>query len=549
MTKKITIDPVTRIEGHLKIEVEIENGRISDARSSGQMFRGWEIILKGRGPKDAQMVTQRICGVCPSAHAQASTLCLDDAFGIHPPDNGRLVRNLIFGANYIQSHILHFYHLAALDYVDITAILNYTGNDPGLNKLKDWAKNEWISGRPTALAPFLPRLQGQYIGDQETNIAFIAHYLKALDIRKKAQEMLSIFGGKMPHAVAVMPGGICERVTVDKITSYLYRLKELQSFIDNVYFPDIVAVAKLYPQYWEIGKGCRNLLAYGAFEENVEGTEKYISGGVYIDGKVQPLDTQRIAEYVKYSRYSSESGLHPSQGDTVPESAKKNAYSWIKSPRYDNRVCEAGPLARIVINYFRGTNPAVSSLATDTLKQLNLSVFGLFSVLGRHAARAMEAKIMADKCAEWIMQLNPSQPVHTKFEIPDQSTGTGLTEAPRGALGHWITIKNKKIDRYQCVVPTTWNASPRDDREQPGPLEQALIGTPVADSDNPIEPLRVVRSFDPCLACSIHILDTDKEIKENVVVIAIHASKVKQKMLNEWIKESNISFPVGCIFI
>jgi Ni,Fe-hydrogenase I large subunit len=514
MAKKITIDPITRIEGHLKIEVEIENGKVSDARTSGEMFRGWEIILKNRDPKDAQMITQRICGVCPSPHAQASTLCLDDAFGIDPPDNGRLMRNLILGANYIQSHILHFYHLAALDYVDVTAILSYTGNDPGLNKVKAWAKTEVDSGRPTGVSPFLPRLKGDYITNADVNISALAHYLTALDITRKSQEMLSIFGGRMPHEIAVMPGGVCERPTVDKMTSFLYRLKELQSFIDNVYIPDVLTVAKAYPRYFEIGKGCGNLLSYGVFEENNDGTKKFISAGVYLDGKAQPFDPGKIAEYVKYSKFSSKTGLHPSQGETVPQPDKKNAYSWVKSPRYEGKVCEVGPLARMVVIHLQGSNPAASKLISDALTQLNLPVSSLFSVMGRHAARALEAKIVADSCAEWVMQLDPSKPVHTKFEMPDQSTGMGLTEAPRGALGHWITIKNKKIDNYQCVVPTTWNAGPRDDKNQPGPMEQALVGTPVADPENPIEPLRVVRSFDPCLACAIHILEPNKEVKK-----------------------------------
>jgi Ni,Fe-hydrogenase I large subunit len=322
----------------------------------------------------------------------------------------------------------------------------------------------------------------------------------------------------MPHEIAIMPGGVCEKPTVDKIASYLYRLKEIQSFIDNVYIPDVVAVAKAYPHYWEIGKGCGNLLAYGVFEENNEGTQKYISGGAYIDGETYPLDPQKIAENVKYSRYSSKSGLHPSQGETIPKPDKKNAYSWLKSPRYDNKVCEVGPLARMAVNHLQGTNAAASKLVSDTLKQLNLPVTALFSVLGRHAARALECKVVADKCADWIMQLDPSKPVHTKFEIPDQATGMGLTGGPRGALGHWISIKDKKIDRYQCVVPTTWNASPKDDKKQPGPIEQALMGTPVADSDNPIEPCRVVRSFDPCLACAIHIIEPEKDVKKFKVV-------------------------------
>jgi hydrogenase large subunit len=518
MAKTIMLDPVTRIEGHLAIEVEVENGRVSDARSMGEMFRGWEIILNGRDPRDAQMITQRICGVCPSAHAQASTLCLDDAFGIHPPDNGRLLRNLIFGANFIQSHILHFYHLAALDYVDITAVLKYTGSDPGLNRAKDWAKAEIQREGPGSLGPFLPRLEGDYIPDTETNIAAIAHYLKALDMRRKAQEMLCLFGGRMPHEIAIMPGGACERPTVDKITSYVYRLKELQTFIDNVYIPDVVTVAGAFPSYWEIGKGCGNLLAYGVFEENNEGTKKYISGGVYKDGKTDTVRPERIAEYVEHSRFSSKSGLHPSRGETEPDPGKKKAYSWLKSPRYDGKVCEVGPLARMAVNHLRGTNATVTKLVTDTLKQVNKPVESLFSVLGRHAARALEAKVVADKCLEWAMELEPGKPVHTKFKIPERSSGTGLTGAPRGALGHWISIDQKKIDRYQCVVPTTWNASPRDNEERRGPIEQALIGTPVADPDNAIEPLRVVRSFDPCLACAIHLLEPGKEIRKVRVV-------------------------------
>ncbi|MCJ7508371.1 MAG: nickel-dependent hydrogenase large subunit [candidate division Zixibacteria bacterium] len=518
MTKKIIIDPITRIEGHLKIEVEVEGGKVTDARTSGEMFRGWEIILKDRNPLDAQMITQRICGVCPSPHAQASTLCLDDAFGVHPPDNGRIIRNLLLASNLIQSHILHFYHLSALDFVDITAILKYTGNDPGLSKLKAWAKDEVDFQRPNAVAPFLPRYKGDYIEDTETNIQAIAHYVKALDMTKKAHEMLCIFGGRMPHEIAIMPGGACEKPTVDKITSFLYRLKELQSFIDNVYIPDVIAVAKAYPKYFGIGKGCGNLLSYGVYEENVEGTKKYFSAGTYIDGKLGSFDPSKIAEYVKYSRFSSGTGLHPSKGETTPQPDKKKAYSWVKAPRYEGKPMEVGPLARMVIEHLKGENPVLSKMVNDTLGMFNAPVNALFSVLGRHATRALECKLVADKCAEWVMQLDPSKPVHTKFEIPDASMGMGLTEGPRGALGHWITIKDKKIDNYQAVVPTTWNAGPRDDRNQPGPMEQALIGTPVADLENPIEPARVVRSFDPCLACAIHIIEPQKDIRKFRVV-------------------------------
>lgn len=512
MSKTITLDPVTRIEGHLKIELEVDGGKVSDARCCGEMFRGIEQILQGRNPVDANQITQRICGVCPASHAQASSLTLDRAFGVTPPDNGRLIRNLVLGSNYLQSHVLHFYHLAALDYVDITAILKYKGNDPELKRVKNWAQAEVESGRPSAVAPFLPRYEGDYITDTELNIAAISHYLKALDIRKKAQEMLAIFGGRMPHNVTVVPGGSSETVTIDKIVAYSSRLREIQDFIENVYIPDVLAVAEIYPQYFGIGKGCGNLLSYGVFEENAEGTTKALPAGVFYGGKVSAFSDNKIAEYVRHSWYSSESGHHPSKGQTEPDFYKTGGYSWLKSPRYDAGVVEVGPLARMGVAHLTSASADISNMITATLDRFDASVEALFSVLGRHAARAIEAKIVADRCEAWVSQLKPGQPAHTAYEIPQQADGVGLTEAPRGALGHWISIKNKRIDRYQCVVPTTWNASPCDDSGVKGPMEQALIGTPIADVENPIEAGRVVRSFDPCIACAVHVMRPDRSL-------------------------------------
>jgi Ni,Fe-hydrogenase I large subunit len=503
---KISIDPVTRIEGHLKVEAQVDEGKIVDATSHGEMFRGWEIILKGRNPLDAQQIAQRICGVCPAVHAQAATLNLDSALNVKPPENGRLIRNLMLGANYIQSHLLHFYHLTALDYVDITAILNYNGNDPKLTKIKGWVKSEVDSGRATAAAPFLPRYEGDYIANTELNIGAIAHYLEALEMRRKAQEMLAIFGGRMPHELGIMPGGATTKPTVDRVTSYASRIKELQSFIDKAYLPDVLAVAEAYKEYFAVGKGCGNLLAYGAFEEDVDGAKKLFPAGTYIDGKVGSVSPEKIAEYVKHSKFSSPSGLHPSKGETEPAPEKDGAYSWLKSPRYDNKVIEVGPLARIGITYLTNANEKATKLVDSTLKKFNADVTALFSVLGRHAARAIDCKIVADRCAEWVMQLDPAKPVHSKFDIPETGNGMGLTDGPRGALGHWITISDKKIERYQAVVPTTWNASPADDMGQKGPIEQALIGTTIKDPENPIEAVRIVRSFDPCLACAIHVV-------------------------------------------
>jgi len=504
---KIIIDPVTRIEGHLKIEAVVEGGVVKDAMSSGMLFRGIEIILRGRDPRDAQRYTQRICGVCPTSHSMASTLNLDSAFGISDKitDNGRVLRNLILGAAHIADHILHFYHLTALDYVDVTRVLNYEGNDPALNSVKAFAQRG-------ELGPFVPRYEGDYRLSDQGNIDALAHYVKALEMRRKGQEMLSIFGGKMPHNCAIVPGGVTEVVTVDKIASFLWRLNELRDFIDNVYLPDVVMVAEAYSDYFEIGAGCGNLLSYGSYDldgKNPDLTRRqrlYKQGTVSTDLKINPLDTQRIAEQVKHSWYEdSTSGKHPAQGMTNPAIEKKNGYSWIKSPRYDGKVYEVGPLAKVAVTYADG-NPAVKPLVDSTLGHFKAPPKVLFSVLGRHAARALDTKIVADAMPGWLLQLKPGEPAYQPYEIPDTGTGMGLVEAARGALGHWVEIEDKKIVNYQCVVPSTWNMSPRDDKEQPGPVEQAIIGTKIKDEKNPFEIVRIVRSFDPCLACAVHVV-------------------------------------------
>ena len=368
------------------------------------------------------------------------------------------------------------------------------------------------------MAPFLPRYKGDYITDVDLNVSATDHYLTALVMRRKAQEMLAIFGGKMPHEIAILPGGATEKVTVKMILEYASRLREIQPFIENAYIPDVLAIAKAYSQYFSIGRGSGNLMSYGVFEEGGTGTRTFIPSGVYIDGKIGDFSPSKITEHVKHSKYSSASGKHPSEGETITDLSKKDAYSWLKSPRYDDKVVEVGPLARMGISHLLGSRDKTSRLVTDTLQSAGVTFDDMFSVMGRHAARALECKLLADRAAEWITQLKPGEPTHTKFEIPENSTGMGLTEAPRGSLGHWITIKNKKIDHYQVVVGTTWNCSPRDDHGQPGPLEQALVGTPIADPENPIEAARVVRSFDPCLACAIHVVTPDKELVSSLAL-------------------------------
>jgi Ni,Fe-hydrogenase I large subunit len=505
---KIIIDPITRIEGHLKVEAVVEDGEVKEARSSGTLFRGIELILKGRDPRDAQRITQRICGVCPTGHSTAAALNLDSAFGIADkiPDNGRIMRNLILGSNFIQSHVLHFYHLAALDYVDVTAVAGYEGSDPALNSVKRFIDRG-------ELAPFVPRYEGDYRLSPEVNRQAVAHYVQALDMRRKAHEMLAIFGGKMPHNVGIVPGGVTEVPTVDKIASFLWRLNEIRHFIDTVYIPDILAVAGSYADHFEIGRGCGNYLAYGAFDMDGRETDltkrnRFLPSGTVSAADLKPkdVDAAKIREEVRHSWYAdSSSGRHPSQGETSPQPGKDGAYSWLKSPRYDGQVHEVGPLARMVVAYARG-NEKVKPLIDGALAQLGAPVEALLSALGRHAARALETKLVADAMADWVLQLKPGEPVYFDYELPDEAEGMGLTEAPRGALGHWIAIKDRRIASYQCVVPTTWNASPRDDKGEPGPVEQALQGTKVRDEQNPFELVRIVRSFDPCLACAVHLV-------------------------------------------
>lgn len=466
--KTIKIDPVTRIEGHLAIEVSIETVKgiqqVIDAKSSATMFRGFEIILKDRDPRDATLYTQRICGVCPVSHAMASTLNLESAFDVLPPDNGRILRNLVLGANFIMSHILHFYHLAALDYINTDGIVD--------------------------MSPWVPRYTTADMVGGETAQVLVGHYVQALEMRRKAHQMGAIFGAKLPCTSTFVPGGCTEVVTEEKISGFSALLSELRAFIDDTYVPDVLAVAGLFPEYYAIGQGCGNLLAYGVFDLDAAGETKFLSRGRYTNGQLyDDVDPALITEYVRHSWFTSECGdLPPEEGETEPQLHKPGAYSWIKSPRYQNIVHETGPLARMWVNgdYTNG-----------------------ISVLDRTAARALECQKVADAMAAWIDDLVVGEPVYAYSAIPESASGVGLTEAPRGALGHWIEISGSKISRYQVVTPTAWNASPRDDAGEPGPIEQALIGTPVKEVDQPIEVLRVVHSFDPCIACAVHLISPE----------------------------------------
>jgi hydrogenase large subunit len=495
MATTIKIDPLTRIEGHLSIEVTVDGGMVTDAKSSGTMFRGFEMILRGRDPLDAPHYTQRICGVCPVSHGMASCLNLESALGVDIPNNGRILRNLVLGSNFLMSHVLHFYHLAALDFINTEDVIN--------------------------MPPWVPAYVTPDMVKGSTAATLVDHYVQALAIRRKAHQMGAIFGGKLPCAPSFVPGGCTEVVTQEKIDAFGALLTELQGFIDGTYIPDVKLVAGAFPAYFGIGAGCGNLLAYGVFDLDNTDANKLLYRGRYTEGTVaeEGVDPTQIQEYLNYSKYDDAgSGLNPADGVTEPDAHKAGAYSWLKSPRYLEKVHETGPLARMAVNYLSG-DPTVVALIESVLgADPDISV--LFSVLGRHAARALEATLVADAMAGWLNDdLVVGDPVYAESDIPEDASVIGLTEAPRGALGHWIDIKQHKIDRYQVITPTNWNASPKDHLEQMGPIEQALVGTTIADPDQPIEIeiLRIVHSFDPCLACSVHMVRPGKREPEVVL--------------------------------
>jgi [NiFe] hydrogenase large subunit/hydrogenase large subunit len=556
----IVVDPVTRIEGHLRIEAEVDGGAVRDAWSSSTMFRGIELILKGRDPRDAWVFTQRICGVCTTVHAIASIRAVENAIGAVPPPNARLLRNLIVAMQAVQDHVIHFYHLHALDWVDIVSALSA---DPAktsalAESISDWPLSsvKYFGGVRDRLKGFVDRGQlgpfaNAYWGHSayklppEANLMAVAHYLEALEWQREVIKVHAILGGKNPHLQSFLVGGMATPVDPDRqaslnastVAQVRGLIAKAHDFVARVYIPDVLAVASFYKDWAGIGGGVGNYLVYGEYPED-EGANAplFLPAGVIRNrdlAKVERLDPAKITENVHHAWYEYEggdaNGLHPFSGETRPKYTGPtppyerldlaNKYSWLKSPRYDGLPMEVGPLSRMLVAYGSG-HPRVKELVALVLGKLAVGPEALFSTLGRVAARAIETLLLAEKQGEWLEQLAANMGrrelrIHDNAKWdpgtwPAECSGAGFHEAPRGALGHWVRIEKGAIANYQCIVPSTWNAGPRDGSGRRGPYEEALLGTPVADPDKPVEILRTIHSFDPCLACGVHVLDARK---------------------------------------
>lgn len=558
---KIVVDPITRIEGHLRIEAEISNGKIVDAWAGGTMFRGIEKILKGRDPRDAWYFTQRFCGVCTTVHSIASIRAVENALGIKIPPNAEHIRNIIMGIQNVQDHVIHFYHLHALDWVDITSALKA---DPVRTaslaaSISDWPLNSatYFKGVQDKLNAFVAKgrlgpFANGYWGHSamklpaEANLMATAHYLEALEWQKDVIRIHAILGSKNPHPQTFLVGGMAipidldsqNALNADKLAEISRLLEKSKNFVEKVYIPDLLAIASFYKEWAAIGGGVGNYLSYGEFPDPANG-KQFFPPGIILGkdlSKVHPIDQKKIAEYVDHSwfEYSGGQGkgAHPWEGETEakytgPKPPYKNLdtdrkYSWVKSPRYEERPMEVGPLAKLLVAFASG-HQETKDAVTLVLKHLNVGPEALFSTLGRTAARGIDCLITAQQLPVWLQQLEDNVGkgdlrIHEQSKWdpatwPAEAAGYGWHEAPRGALGHWIKIKDKQILNYQAVVPSTWNASPRDHKGQRGPYEEALIGTPIADPNRPVEILRTIHSFDPCLACAVHVLDaTGNEI-------------------------------------
>ncbi|MFC2005593.1 nickel-dependent hydrogenase large subunit [Chloroflexota bacterium] len=518
MGHRIVIDPITRIEGHLKIEVEVENGHVIDAWSTGTMARGWEVLLQDKDPRDAPYITARVCAVCEGVHSIASAQALDHAFGIEVPEAGRLMRNLFCSGLYMHDHFIHFYVLSALDYLDIMAVAGYKGNDPQLQVLRDRVM-DLVENDDTA--PFTPRYNPDEfsVNDPELVTTLVSHYIKAIELKAKSQKMLAIISGIQPNPATILVGGCTATPSREKLIEFRALWEEQVKFVNEVYLPDVLylGTGALLPLATAgLGSAHGNYLCYPMFPQDnprsradysLGGSNHLVSGGVITGGEanlVQMVDFKQITEAVEHSWYNYPPGVvhvHPSAGVTEFNPRKDGAYSFVKAPRYNSLPMEVGPLARGLVNEY----PELMGV---------IKAGGKAGVVARHLCRAVESKIVGEAGLAWIdrlIELATAGPIVGMKEkpVPRKSSGMGAWDAPRGGLAHWVDIQGSRIKNYQLVVPSTWNASPRDEKGIRGPYEESLIGAPVPDVENPINLVRIIRSFDPCLACAIHLIDPE----------------------------------------
>jgi hydrogenase large subunit len=557
---RITVDPITRIEGHLRIDVEVDGGHVQDSWSSGQMFRGIEEILKGRDPRDAWLFTQRFCGVCTTVHAIASVRAVENALNLEIPLNAQYIRNMIVAAHALHDHIVHFYHLSALDWVDVTQALKA---DPAktatlAESLSPWPGNSrrQFEAVKAKLTEFVNRGQlgifaNGYWGhpamklSPEVNLLAVSHYLQALDYQRKANQVVAILGSKTPNIQNLAVGGVANAINLDneaalnmtKLFAVKDLLDEVATFVQQVYLVDVCAVGALYADWLKYGAGVTNYLAVPDLPLDVKGTQFDLPGGTIMGGDLGSAKAftsfqdeyfrQNVTESIAHSWYDGDWDRHPWEEETVPKYTDFNPsgkYSWVKSPRFQGKPMQVGPLSQMLVGYALGHEPTKRWVdyalnTAGTVAGAKLSPAVLHGTLGRHLARAVRATVISETALRhWqLLAENIGKGDVTSFNEPvfpsGEQRGFGFHEAPRGTLSHWVVIENGKIKNYQAVVPSTWNAGPRDEKGQKGPYEASLVGNPIADPKRPLEVLRTIHSFDPCLACAIHTVDVEgKEI-------------------------------------
>lgn len=562
MATTITIDPITRIEGHLRIDVKVDDGKVIDSWSSGQMWRGIETILQGRDPRDAWIFTQRICGVCTTVHAIASVRAVENALGLEIPLNAQLIRNLLVTTHALHDHIVHFYHLSALDWVDVISATNANPRKAAAlgARLSSWSRNsvQELTAVKQKIIDFVARGQlgiftNGYWGhpamklEPEVNLLAVAHYLQALEYQRKANQAVAILGSKTPNIQNLAVGGVANAINLDnqatlnmnKLFQIRNLIEEVKTFIEQVYIPDVCAVGANYADWLGYGAGVTDYLSVPELPTDTQGTTFAMKGGTIFDGDLatakeitsfeDPYFRDGVAESIAHSWYDGDWSRHPWEEETVPAYDSfdpQGKYSWVKSPTFEGRPMQVGPLAQVLLSFAAG-DEVTRRWATKVLQTAGqlagttLSPRVLHSTIGRHAARAIRCAVMAEHALDhWQLLVDNiasgDTEIFTPFEFPKgEIRGFGFHEAPRGVLSHWVVIDNGKIRNYQAVVPSTWNAGPRNGDGKRGPYEESLLGNPVKDTDQPLEVLRTVHSFDPCLACAIHTLDPEgKELSK-----------------------------------